>query len=153
MKRMHILLYATLFGATAALAAGRPLSDCTHAARLEVAGYAGTETLTGVPVLVRLSEIPPETKVHSVTKEQRRRLGELFKAFPVNVTGPRPAAESIVTRGGVDVKEVDPRTMASRIVPGLYFAGEVLDVDAITGGFNLQAAWSTAFICAKALAK
>ena len=96
-----------------------------------------------IPVLVRLSEIPPETKVHSVTKEQRRRLGELFKAFPVNVTGPRPAAEAIVTRGGVDVKEVDPRTMASRIVPGLYFAGEILDVDAYTGGFNLQIAWAT----------
>lgn len=96
-----------------------------------------------IPVLVRLSGIPPETKVHSVTREQRRTLARLFKAFPVRVSGTRPIDEAIVTRGGVDVREIDPRTMRSKLVPGLYFAGEVLDVDAYTGGFNLQIAWST----------
>ncbi len=97
-----------------------------------------------IPVLVRLSGIPGETKVHSVTREQRRRLVELFKAFPVHISGPRPIDEAIITSGGVSVREVDPKTMASRLVQGLYFAGEVLDVDAYTGGFNLQIAWSTA---------
>lgn len=96
-----------------------------------------------IPVLVRLSGIAPDTKVHSVTKQQRRTLLQLFKAFPVHVSGTRPVTEAIVTRGGVDVKEVDPRTMASKLVRGLYFAGEILDVDAYTGGYNLQIAWST----------
>ena len=98
---------------------------------------------TMIPVLVRRSGIPGETKVNAVTREQRQRLLQLFKAFPVSVRGPRPIAEAIVTSGGVNVKEVDPRTMGSRIVDGLYFAGEVLDLDAFTGGFNLQIAWST----------
>ena len=96
-----------------------------------------------IPVLVKLSGVAPDTKIHSVTKTQRRALVQLFKAFPVSVSGPRPIAEAIVTSGGVDVKEVDPRTMASRRTPGLYFAGEILDVDAYTGGFNLQIAWAT----------
>ena len=98
---------------------------------------------TMIPVLVRLSGIPAETKVNSITREQRQTLLHLFKAFPVSVSGPRPVSEAIVTSGGVNVKEVDPRTMASKLVPGLFFAGEVLDVDAYTGGFNLQIAWST----------
>ena len=96
-----------------------------------------------IPVVIRLSGIPPETKVHSVTKQQRRSLVQLFKAFPVHITGTRPVSEAIVTRGGVAVNEVDPRTMASRLVQGLYFAGEILDVDAYTGGYNLQIAWAT----------
>ena len=96
-----------------------------------------------IPVLLHLSGIPEETKVHSITREQRRRLVALFKAFPVSVTGFRPIGEAIVTSGGVSTKEVDPRTMASKLVPGLYFAGEVLDLDAYTGGFNLQIAWAT----------
>ena len=96
-----------------------------------------------IPVLVRRSGIPPETKVHSVTRAQRQALVRLFKRFPVSVTGPRGLDEAIVTAGGVDVGEVDPRTMMSKLVPGLYFAGEVLDADACTGGFNLQIAWST----------
>ena len=96
-----------------------------------------------IPVLVRLSGIPGQSKVHSVTREQRRGLVHLFKAFPVRITEPRPVSDAIVTRGGVDVRTVDPRTMASKLVPGLYFAGEVLDLDAYTGGFNLQIAWST----------
>ena len=100
---------------------------------------------TMIPVLVRLSGIPEDTKVNAVTREQRKALVALFKAFPVRVSGPRPVSEAIVTAGGVDVKEVDPRTMGSKLVPGLYFAGEVLDVDAYTGGFNLQIAWSTGY--------
>ena len=98
---------------------------------------------TMIPVLVRLSGIPGDTKVNSVTREQRQSLLRLFKAFPVSIRGPRPIAEAIVTSGGVAVSELDPRTMASRLVPGLYFAGEVIDCDAYTGGFNLQIAWST----------
>jgi len=98
---------------------------------------------TMIPVLVRLSGIPGETKVNSVTREQRQKLLGLFKAFPVSVSGPRPVSEAIVTSGGISVQEVNPRTMESKIVSGLYFAGEVLDVDAYTGGFNLQIAWST----------
>ena len=96
-----------------------------------------------IPVLVRLSGIPEDTRVNSITREQRRALVELFKAFPVSVTGPRPVSEAIVTAGGVDTREVDPRTMGSRLVSGLHFAGEVLDLDAYTGGFNLQIAWAT----------
>jgi len=98
---------------------------------------------TMIPVLIRLSGIPETTKVNSVTREQRQALLRLFKAFPVSVSGPRPINEAIVTAGGVDVKQIDPRTMRSKLVDGVYFAGEVLDVDAYTGGFNLQIAWST----------
>ena len=96
-----------------------------------------------IPVLVRRSGIPGETKVNAITREQRQGLLRLMKAFPVSVRGPRPIAEAIVTSGGVSVREIDPRTMGSKLVSGLYFAGEVLDVDAYTGGFNLQIAWST----------
>ena len=96
-----------------------------------------------IPVLLRLSGIPEETKVNSITREQRKRLVALFKAFPVSVSGPRPIDEAIVTAGGISTKEVDPRTMESKLVKGLYFAGEVLDLDAYTGGFNLQIAWAT----------
>ena len=78
-----------------------------------------------------------------VTAEQRRCLGEKLKALPLTVRAPRPITEAIVTRGGVSVREVDPGSMRSRILPNLYFAGELLDVDAHTGGFNLQIAWST----------
>lgn len=98
---------------------------------------------TMIPVLIRLSGIPEDTKVHSVTREQRRALVALLKHFPVSVTGTRPVDEAIVTSGGVALKEVNPRTMESKLVSGLYFAGEVLDLDAYTGGFNLQIAWST----------
>ena len=96
-----------------------------------------------IPVLVRLSGIPEDTKVNSITREQRRALVQLFKAFPVSVSGARPVSDAIVTSGGVSVKEIDPRSMQSKLVQGLYFAGEVIDVDAYTGGFNLQIAWST----------
>ncbi len=98
---------------------------------------------TMIPVLVRRSGIPGDTKVNAITREQRQGLLRLFKEFSVSVSGPRPIAEAIVTAGGVSVKEVDPRTMESKLISGLYFAGEILDVDAYTGGFNLQIAWST----------
>ena len=98
---------------------------------------------TMIPVLVRRSGIPPDTQVNSVTREQRLTLVKLFKAFPVSVTGPRSLDVAVVTAGGVAVEEIDPRTMQSKLISGLYFAGEVIDVDAYTGGFNLQIAWST----------
>ena len=96
-----------------------------------------------VPVLLERAGIPGDKKAHDVTKGERRRLLELFKCFKVAVSGPRPIEEAIVTSGGVKVSEVDPRTMESKRVPGLFFAGELLDVDAYTGGFNLQIAWAT----------
>ena len=96
-----------------------------------------------VPVMVERCGIPGDLPVHSVTKGQRRRLLEELKSFRVEVTGPRPIAEAIVTSGGVKTGEVDPHTMASKKIPGLYLAGELLDVDGYTGGFNLQIAWST----------
>lgn len=112
---------------------------------------SGLYPKTMIPVMVERSGIPGETKVHSVTKEQRRRLLELTKHFTVRISGRRPVEEAIVTSGGVSVKEIDPRTMESRLVPGLYFAGEVIDVDAYTGGFNLQIAWSTAYAAANSI--
>ena len=92
---------------------------------------------------VELTGIDPHLKVHDITREQRRSVLALLKALPVEITRPRPVKEAIVTSGGVCVKEVNPSTMESKLQPGLYFAGEVLDVDAYTGGFNLQIAWST----------
>ena len=104
-----------------------------------------------IPVLVRLSGIPAETKVNSITREQRHELLRLLKNFPVTVSGPRPIDEAIVTSGGVSTKEINPRTMQSKLVGGLYFAGEVMDLDAYTGGFNLQIAWSTAYVAANSI--
>lgn len=101
-----------------------------------------------IPVLVDLSGIPPRTKVNSVTRRQRADLLTLFKSFKIEVTGPRPIEEAIITSGGVDVRDINPTTMESKIVGGLYFAGEIIDADAYTGGFNLQIAWSTAYAAA-----
>lgn len=101
-----------------------------------------------IPVLVDLSGIPPETKVNSITREQRSKLLNLFKNFRLDVHGPRPIDEAIITSGGVDVREINPTTMESKLIKGLYFAGEIIDADAYTGGFNLQIAWSTAFAAA-----
>ncbi len=94
------------------------------------------------------AELPPDRKVREVTREERRRLGERVKAFPLVPTALGPVEEAVVTAGGVKVSEVDPKTMASRLVPGLYFAGEVLDVDARTGGFNLQITFATGYAAA-----
>ena len=96
-----------------------------------------------IPEVIRASEINPRRKVHDVTKEQRRGLLQILKHFPVVIAGPCPVTGAIVTSGGVKVREIDPASMASRLVQGLYFAGEIIDVDAYTGGFNLQIAWST----------
>lgn len=106
-----------------------------------------------IPVMVELSGIRSDKKVNEITKEERRRFGELIKAVPLTVKGLRGYEEAIITRGGVCVKEINPSTMESKKVKGLYFAGEVLDVDALTGGFNLQIAWSTGHLagsCARA---
>lgn len=113
----------------------------------DLAGY------TMIPVLIRLSEIPEDTKVNSITREQRMKLLHIFKAFPLSVIGTRPIDEAIVTAGGVNTKEINPRTMESKLVSGLYFAGEVLDVDGYTGGFNLQIAWATGYVAGNSVQK
>ena len=106
-----------------------------------------------IPVLIDRSGIPTEQKVNTITREQRHTLVQLLKHFKLTVSGPRPMEEAIVTAGGVSLKEIDPRTMQSKLVEGLYFAGEVLDLDAYTGGFNLQIAWSTGYAAGLALQK
>lgn len=103
-----------------------------------------------IPVMLDCLEIPQELPANSLTRQQRHLLLETLKAFHLTVTGKRPVAEAIVTSGGVKTGEVDPKTMASKKVRGLYFAGEILDCDAYTGGFNLQIAWSTGFAAANA---
>ena len=99
-----------------------------------------------IDTVVRLSGIAPDKKVNSITKEERTALVHLLKHFTVALLGFRPIDEAIVTSGGVSVKEINPKTMESKLVSGLYFAGEVIDVDAYTGGFNLQIAFSTAVL-------
>ena len=99
-----------------------------------------------VPVMLRRLALPEGEKANSLTKEQRRALVQELKHFTVSLTGPRPVAEAIVTAGGVKVGDVVPGTMASKLAEGLYFAGEILDVDAYTGGFNLQIAWATGYL-------
>ena len=96
-----------------------------------------------IPAVIEKSGIDPREKVNTITKKQRASLLRVLKCFPVEISGKRPIAEAIVTTGGVSVREVSPKTMESKKCSGLYFAGEVLDVDAYTGGFNLQIAWST----------
>ena len=103
-----------------------------------------------IPVMVQRAGILQDAQANAVTKQQRKTLLELTKCFEVNVLERRPVEEAIITSGGVHVKEVDPKTMQSKLVPGLFFAGEVLDVDAYTGGFNLQIAWATAVAAGKA---
>lgn len=99
-----------------------------------------------IPVIIRLSGIDPDKKVHQITGEERSGLGALLKKLKVNITSTAGFNEAIITRGGVDVKEIDPSTMQSRIIQGLSFAGEMIDVDALTGGYNLQIAWSTGYL-------
>ncbi len=106
-----------------------------------------------IPVLVALSGIPPEKKAGELTREERNSLASCLKNLTMTVTGTRGFQEAIVTQGGVDVKEVNPSTMESKLVKGLYFAGEVLDLDALTGGFNLQIAWSTGYLAGLSAAK
>ena len=106
-----------------------------------------------VPVIVKLSGIPMATKVNQITREQRQKLVSVLKDFTVTVTDFRPVEEAIITSGGVDVKQINPKTMESKLVKGLYFAGEVIDVDAYTGGFNLQIAFSTGRLAAQSAAQ
>ncbi len=98
-----------------------------------------------IPVIVQYSEIHEDKKVNEITKEERRRLVECLKKFEVNIKGFRPVEEAIVTSGGISIKEINPKTMESKLIKGLYFAGEIIDVDAYTGGFNLQIAYSTGY--------
>ena len=98
-----------------------------------------------IPVMAERTGIDGQTKVRDIRREQRRRLLDALKDFTVDISGPRPVEEAIVTAGGVKVSQVDPKTMQSKLVQGLYFAGELLDVDGYTGGFNLQIAWSTGY--------
>lgn len=99
-----------------------------------------------IPVMINLSGIDPEKKVNEITREERKAFVELIKNVPMTIDGVRDFKEAIITKGGVSVKQVNPSTMESKLVQGLYFAGEVLDLDALTGGYNLQIAWSTGYL-------
>ena len=98
-----------------------------------------------IPVVLSRLSIDPQLQANSLNKQQRRGLVEFLKSFPVEITGKRPVAEAIITSGGIKVNQIDPKTMESKVIPGLYFAGEIIDCDAYTGGFNLQIAWATAY--------
>lgn len=104
-----------------------------------------------VPVIIELSGIDPDKKVNEISKEERKRLVSLLKALPITITGTRGWNEAIITRGGISVKDVNPSTMESKKVQNLYICGEVLDLDAMTGGFNLQIAWSTGYLAGNSI--
>ncbi len=106
-----------------------------------------------IPIMIRLSGISEEKRVNEITREERATFVKLIKELPVTLSGLRDFKEAIITRGGVSVKEVNPSTMESKLVEGLYFAGEVLDLDAFTGGFNLQIAWSTGYLAGEMINK
>ena len=106
-----------------------------------------------IPVVLQRLGVDPDLQANSFSKQQRRALVELLKAFPIEIIGKRPVAEAIITSGGIKVSEIDPKTMQSKIVPGLYFAGEIIDCDAYTGGFNLQIAWATAYVAGMSVAQ
>jgi predicted Rossmann fold flavoprotein len=106
-----------------------------------------------IDVVVDRTGIPPDKPGHQVTAEERERLRALLQDYRLEITGHRPLKEAIVTAGGIDTQEVDPRTMASRLAEGLYFAGEVLNVQADTGGYNLQAAFSSGYVAGRAAAE
>ena len=105
-----------------------------------------------IPVMIQVSGIDPEKKVNEITREERRAFVECIKALPIQIVGTRGFEEAIITRGGIKVKEINPSTMESRLVNGLYMAGEMLDLDALTGGFNLQIAWSTGYLAGESVA-
>lgn len=104
-----------------------------------------------VPVMIQLSGIPPEKKVHVISREERNAFVHLIKHFKVTLTKLRGYDEAIITKGGISTKEINPKTMESKRIKGIYFAGEVLDLDALTGGFNLQIAWSTGYAAGKSI--
>ena len=113
-----------------------------------IQGLLPGKMLQAIPAL---SGISPDKKVNEITKEERGRLTALLKAFPVTLNGMRGFDEAIITQGGISVKEINASTMESKRVLGLYFAGEMIDVDALTGGFNLQIAWSTGFLAGSSI--
>ena len=100
-----------------------------------------------IPIVINKSKINPQKKVNEITKEERLRIVKILKCLDLVIIGTRPIEEAIITSGGVNIKEINPKTMESKIVKGLYFAGEIIDVDSLTGGFNLQIAWSTRIYC------
>lgn len=104
-----------------------------------------------IPVVLEILGVPADLQANSFTKQQRRSLMELLKAFPIEIAGKRPVSEAIITSGGIKVSEIDPKTMESKLIRGLHFAGEIIDCDAYTGGFNLQIAWSTAYAAGMAV--
>ena len=106
-----------------------------------------------IPVIIQLTQIPADKFIHDITREERMILVELLKKLPLTVTGTRPFHEAIITQGGVSVKDINPSTMESKITRNLYFAGEVLDLDALTGGFNLQIAWSCGYLAGTSIRK
>ena len=106
-----------------------------------------------IPVIISLSGIDPRKKVHEITRAERLGFVSLLKHLPLTITKPRPIAEAIITAGGVSTKEIAPKTMESKLVSGLYFAGEVIDVDAYTGGYNLQIAFSTGYLAGQSAAE
>ena len=106
-----------------------------------------------IPIIIEQSRISPEKRVNEITREERLRLTGLLKKLPLTITGIRDYDEAIITKGGVSVKQINPSTMESKLVKGLYFAGEVLDLDALTGGFNLQIAWSTGYLAGMSAAQ
>lgn len=106
-----------------------------------------------IPVIINMSGIEPHTKVNTISREQRLKLVDIIKHFKLTITGFRPIEEAIITSGGIAVKEIDPKTMMSKLIDGLFFAGEVIDVDAYTGGFNLQIAFSTGVLAGENAAK
>ena len=104
-----------------------------------------------IPVIIRLSGIREDKKVNEISREERHRLVNILKNLEFSIVGLRSINEAIITQGGVDVREINPSTMESKLVNDVYFVGEVIDVDAVTGGFNLQIAWSTAYAAAQAV--
>lgn len=98
-----------------------------------------------IPVIIEKTKINPKMKVNEIKKEERQRIVKILKNFEITINGTRPIEEAIITSGGISIKEINPKTMESKIISGLYFAGEIIDVDALTGGFNLQIAWSTGY--------
>ena len=124
--------------------------DANHNKQFKnVIGVLFPSSLT--PIMIEIGGIPGEKPVHEISREERQAFGRLIKAFPFTITGMGEFKEAIITRGGVSVKEIQPSTMESKKVKNLYFTGEVLDLDAVTGGYNLQIAWSTAYAAAQAI--
>lgn len=131
----------------------RLLRDVGADSRKQVSNaLSGLTPAALLPLLLSLAEIPANKYAHQLSRAERVRLAELLKALPLTVKGPRPLAEAIITAGGVNVKEVDPKTMGSKKLSGLFFAGELLDVDGFTGGYNLQAAWASGFVAGQSAA-